>query len=247
MSDDKIDKIDIRGALSDVQVSRQLAGDRLLIFISLLAAVSSALMTVYLALGKDRLEVVYLQQDKIDAPTLLTKVRLDDDSVRTDRWVRGFVRRFLGYYFLSADDSKDYASKALGWVHAHTGEAGKYRSESLASGFEKFDAMRRTKYTSFFPINDPSSLRIRQSSEDNSLIFVEIPGTFVTKTQEGESFFDSKLKLVITRVPVSGIDSGLGEINVTGLSVLDGTIEYVEDYTRPGEVSRLPLFPKENG
>lgn len=237
-----INRSDVRKAMNDVQMSKSLQGDRLLILVSLIAALSTAFILVYLAVDRDRLELVYLQQDRMDVPTLLPKIRSDDDAIRTDRWVRGFVRRFLAYYFLSADDSTDFARKGVAWLHAHSGDAGQDRSEALNNDFKKYDDLRRRKFQSFFPVNDPSALRIRQSSENEDLIFVELPGTYVTRNEQGEAFFDAKIKLVVQRVPISGIDSGLGEINVTGLSVINGTIEFVEDYTRPGEISRHPLF-----
>jgi hypothetical protein len=238
----QIKKDDLKRAISDVQLTSSLNGDRLLILTSLVASLASAAILVYLAFGKDRLELVYLQQDKIDVPTLLDKVRTDDDSLKADRWVRGFTRRFIAYYFLNPDDSAQFSKKALAWLHAHSSEAGQLRSESLASDFSKFEGTRKVKHTAFFPVNDPAALKIRQSAENSDIIFVEVSGTFQTKNQEGESLFDATLKLVVKKVPISGIESGMGEINATGLVVQEGAIEFVEDYTRANEVSRLVLF-----
>ena len=240
-----INRNELRRALSDVETKQRLLGDRTIILAGAVATVASAILLVYMSFSKDRLELVYLEQDKIDVPTLLNKVRSESDAVRSDRWVRGFARRFLAYYFLSPDDSKEFAKKSVAWLHAHTGPAGKGRSESFWHDFEKYNEIRKKKLSSFFPVNDPTAVKIRQSSEDASLIFVELPGTYVTKTEQGESFFDARLKLVVQKTPISGIESDLGEVNATGLIVLNGVLEFVEDYTRPGETTRWPIFQEE--
>ena len=238
-----IDRSDIKKATGATQLAQGLFGDRLFLIIALIGSLVSGSLLVYMAFEKERIEVVYLDQEKIDVPTLLEKVRTSDQPISTDRWVRGFVRRFIAYYFLSPDDSTDFAKHALSWLHAHCGAAGKFRAEAYDSDFSRFDTQRKLKYSSFFAINDPSTLIIRPSKENSDVFFVEQPGTYVTKTEAGEAFFDARLRLVIEKEAVSGFASKLGTVNVTGLVVKNGSIEYVEDPTKSNEKTSVALFP----
>lgn len=238
-----IDRSEIKKATSATQLAQALFSDRLFIAISLIAVIMSASLLIYQAYDKERIEIVYLSQEKIDVPTMLEKVRTSAEPVNADRWVRGFIRRFIAYYFISPDDSTDFAKKALSWLHAHTGAAGQFRSESYDHDFIKYDNLRKVKSVSFFPSLDVSGLVIRPSKEDSNVFFVEQPGTYVTKNEKGEAFYDARLKLVVEKVPVSGFPTRLGTINVTGLIVKNGSVEYVEDPTKAGEKTNVALFP----
>ena len=240
----QIDRRDIKKATSATQLSEALKGDRIKITLALLGGILSGFLLLYMALDKDRLELVYLEQQNIDVPTLLPKVRSSTDVVNTDRWVRGFVNRFVAYFFIQPDDSDEFANQSLVWLHAHSGAGGQQRALSLYSDLGKYNMLRKTKFTSFYPKNDFDSMKIRKSQEDSSVFFVEQPGTFIIKTEAGEAFYDAKLKLVIERVPVSGVPSLLGGINVGGLMVKNGALEYVEDPTKAQEVTSWPLFGK---
>lgn len=237
-----IDTSHIKKATNDNALATTLMTEKAIAYMSIACSLISAMLLVYVSYGTERLELVYLDKDRLDAPTFLSKVNTDDNPIKADRWTRGFVNRFIRYYFIHGDDSTTFAKSAYVWMHAHTGSAGRVRSESLHSDFAKYDESRRKKYTAFYPVNDVSSMKIRESKDDNRIIFVEQRGTYNIKVDDVEAFQDATLKLVIQKVPVSGADSGLGGVNATGLIVLDGTIEFVEDPTRPSEVYRQSIF-----
>jgi hypothetical protein len=237
-----IDRTEIKRATSNLQLRQVLMGDRLLIATGLVGAILTSFLLVYMALAKDSLEVVFLDKTRIDSPVLLEKVRTSDAAAKSDKWVRGFTRRFIKHFFTRPHDSPEVAKRGLAWLHAHTGKGGQHRSESLMADIDKYNETRRTRWTGFWAVNDMGSMVIRQSEEDGNVIFVEQPGTFMATTQEGKAIRDCKLRLVLRRVPVTGLDSGLGAINAVGLIVENGTIEYVEDFARPDEVTKVLLF-----
>lgn len=238
----KIDRTEVVKATKASQMPNNLLNDRITIMVAMFAAIVTAGLLVYQSLDKDRLEMVFLTEDKIDIPTLLPKISDNKDAVKTDRWVRGFARRVIGYYFLSPSDSPEFAKKAIAWLHAHSSAMGQKRSEAFFADLEKFEQVRHQKFALFFPINDPSTIKIRPSDDSNGTYYVEIPGTYNTTNVEGESIFPAKLKLVIEQTSISGFPSSLGAINTSGLKLINGTIEFNEDLVKENSITRVALF-----
>lgn len=228
---------------NEVDYKRILNTERFMLIGVALATFLICCLGLYIALSKGRLEIVYLNQDKIDAPVALPKIRSDASAVHIDRWVRGFVRRYIAHYFLHPDDTDVFAEKAVRWIHAHSGNKGQLRASSFARDIAGYNRLRREKYAMFFPVNDTIGIKIRKSSSSDDTYFIEIPGTYQSFVREtGEVFFDAKLKMVIKSTSIDGTPSSLGMPNLTGLDVTDGTIEFVEDINRPGEVTRVSIF-----
>lgn len=225
----------------DKEVFSKLRADRQYIFLGLIMSIACSILVIYLAIRRDRLELVFIGNESIDVPTKLDKVTNSDSNVKVDRWVRGFVRRFLAYRFLHPDDTKEFAKNSLAWLHAHTGEGGKNRFLSLWNDFENYDNDRKNTYALFYPVNDQSKVRIRQSEKDPDIMYVEMPGTYQTVSSENEAFLNSTLKLVVRKVSITGVETKLGESNITGLIVEDGIIEYIDDLTK-NEVKKVSVF-----
>jgi len=225
----------------DKEILNSLKIDRSLIYLGLTMSVLCAFLIIYLAIRKDRLELVFIGNENIDVPTKLEKVLESNSKVKVDRWIRGFVRRFLAYRFLHPHDSKEFSKDALAWLHAHTGEKGQVRSLALWNDFDSFDDTRKNTYSLFFPVNDQSLIKIRESEQDYNIIYVEIPGTYQTVVKENEAFLNATMKLVIKKVSITGLNTKLGQSNITGLIVLDGVIEYVDDLTK-NEIKKISIF-----
>jgi len=225
----------------DREVFDKLKEDRNYIYLGLILSIITGILVIYLAIRKDRLELVFIGNENIDVPTKLEKVLESDSGVKVDRWVRGFYRRFLAYRFLHPHDSKEFSKNALAWLHAHTGDKGQQRSNALWSDFDSFEGNRLATYTMFYPVNDQSQVKIRQSDQDYSIIYLEVPGTYQTVVNDSEAFINSTLKLVIKKVSITGVETKLGQSNLTGLIVVDGIIEYVDDLTK-NEIKKVSIF-----
>ncbi len=232
----------IKEAINDSSLHSKLKIERSISLAIVAAAIFSGFLMLYASFGEERLELVYMEQNRFDAPTFLPKVRDSKDEIKAERWVRGFKNRFIKYYFIHKDDSDSFAKDALSWLHAHSSAKGQNRSESLIADFKQYTELRKSQFVSFFSVNDESTVKIRESKDDNTLIFVEVPGTYIVYESGAEAFQNAILKLVIRKVPITGKDSGYGTINASGLIVEDGFIEYVEDLVRPEERFKQPLF-----
>jgi hypothetical protein len=227
---------------SGARLAESLAVEKLLLIGAGLLSTLSVLFLLYSTYATDRLEQVFVTQTVMDAPVLLEKTRESVSETRIDRHVRGFVRRFVSRFFIHPDDTAEFAEDSLRWLHAHTEEQGRSRSEYLITDVDKYNSARKTIFNSFFAVNDPSSLKISSAKTGNRVFHISQPGTFVASSEEGEAFYDAVLELVVVRVPVSGISSGLGQINVTGLSVEEAHIVYREDQNKSREITRKNLF-----
>lgn len=222
-------------------LEKTLAVDRFIVLVALFLAVVGSGLFVYQSISTGSLEVVYLDHDRIDSPKLLPKVRNEADSLKGDKWVRAFAMRFINFYFTLPDDSTDFARRSLAWVHAHSTARGKVRSEALVRDFETYDNARQERYQVFYA-DEHDSLKIRQSSTDRDTFYVAWPGVYETASRDGHAYFKAVLNLTVKRADVTGMDSGLGAINVFGLAVDDAHVEFIEDATRPNEVTKVPLF-----
>jgi hypothetical protein len=227
---------------TNLEIADELGGERVMIGASAIAALATAAILVYNAYASDRLEQVFLTQDVMDAPVLLEKIRTSESEVRIDRHVRGFTRRFIARFFIHGDDSTDFVKKSLQWTYAHSGEGGQKRSDFLLKDFASYDAIRKDSFSSFFPVNDPSTFKVSSSKERENIIYIQQPGTYVVQTPEGEAFYDGELELTLRKVPISGLETDHGELNITGLIVESGSVSYIEDYTRGREVTKKNLF-----
>lgn len=224
------------------EVAESLAFDKLLLLGAAAGVLAAAAILMYNTFATDRLEQVFLTQDIIDAPTLLEKVRTSQSEVYADRHVRGFVRRFVSYFFVHPDDTSEFAKQSLEWIHAHSSDAGRKRSEVLLLDFDKYDKARRSSFASFYPVNDPSTLKISVSRDSSDLIYVTQPGTYVTKNSEGEAFFDASLELMIKRQAVTGLETIFGKVNVVGYVVDSAIMSFRQDNTKQNEITRKALL-----
>lgn len=238
----KTDLSDILKATRVADFWDSLKNDRIMIVLSFAASLVTAGILFFTAIDKDRIETVFLEQDKVDVPTLLNKVRDNENPVKTDRWVRGFARRVVGFYFVAPDDSAEFARHSVAWLHAHSGIEGQERSESFMENLDQFETVRKQKYTLFYPVNDPSAIKIRPSDNNGGVFYVEIKGTYNTHVGATEAFYPATLKLVIEKIGISGFPSKYDVINLTGLQLVNGTIEFVDDITKEGETTRVTLF-----
>lgn len=214
---------------SKIQVSNisvDLAVDRLWTLASLGASVITALLLVYIAFNRGRVEIVYLSSDKFDAPVILDKVSSSQDSLKNDRYIKGMIRRFVSNYWITPDMASDEVVEALQWSIVHTSNRGVQRGRTFLRDLENFNNMRMTKWTAFKPLLDDDSVTIKKSGLSSNKYLITVPGTYVSVTNEGENYSSAVLRMIIVASGVSGIpDRDAGEtINATGLTVSEAVV-----------------------
>ena len=206
-------------------ISAELTVDRLWIYGSFLVLLISSLFVVYITLIRGRIDLVYLSEDKFDAPMLLDKISTTSDPLKSDRYVKGMVRRFITNWWISPEASRDEVIESLRWGITHTKNGGVRRSKALLKDIDDFDKTRTFKWTSFRPLIDDTSVTIKRSARD-SRFQVSVPGTYISVTQEGENYLSGLLRMIILADGVSGKpDPDAGDIvNATGLFIENASV-----------------------
>jgi hypothetical protein len=216
-------------------ITTDLTMDRVMILGSFFVTLCSIVLLVYITFNRGRIDVVYLSEDKFDSPQILDKISKTNDVLRADRYIKGMVRRFISNWWITPNMSKDEAKDALKWAVVHTLGGGHNRSKALLKDFENYEMARQAKWTAFKPLIDDDSVTIKQSAVKSDRYLVTVPGTFVSKTKDGESYLSGVLRLLILRTGVSGLpDSDAGDlVNATGLSIESATISLLNGSDSP--------------
>lgn len=233
----------IQRGLSGELIKARIQRETTITVVALLFSIASMIGTVFYTFNKGRMDLVYVPDAKLDSPVLLEKVDVNKDPVRTDRYLRGIVRRFIGYYFLSPDNDPVFIRKAIGWLHANVHPRNRERFESFYRDFNEYVGSLKTVNERFYPINDFSSLRIRQSKERADVFFVEQPGTYRVENPSGTFQVTGQLKMtiLIDLSVLSSVPTALGEHNITGALVDDAWFEWRKDPVSQ-ELMTEPLF-----
>lgn len=207
-------------------ISVDLAIDRLWTLASLGVSIITALLLVYIAFNRGRVEVVYLSGDKFDAPVILDKVSTSQDSLKNDRYIKGMIRRFVANYWITPDMTSDETVEALRWSIVHTSNRGVLRGRTFLRDLSNFNSMRMTQWTAFKPLLDDDSVTIKQSGLSSSKYLITVPGTYVSATKDGENYSSAVLRMIIVASGVSGIPaSDAGDmVNATGLTISEAVI-----------------------
>lgn len=202
-------------------ITSDLAVDRLWIVGSLIMSALTAVLLVYMTLNRGRVELVFLSEDKFDAPMMLDKISASSDTVRNDRYVKGMIRRFVSNFWITPDMTDQETLEALRWSIIHTSVKGQSRGRALIRSLEDFNGSRLTTWTSFKPLMDENSVTIQSSGMSSGRYLVSVPGTYVTSTQVGQHYATAVLRMIIVASGVSGLpDKDAGDmVNATGLTV----------------------------
>jgi hypothetical protein len=223
------DKLKSGFALEDTKES--LKKYTLLVVIAFLASVVLNIITLYSVLSAGRVELVFLDNSKYDTPILLEKASENKVPVKSDRFIRGFVRNFIGFYFSNPKDSDEFVKKGLAWLFAHSVSKNQLRFASFNKNFKEYLQQKQSRYERFYPINDPSTLKIRPSENEQRMFFVEQPGTYNVVTSKGEGMTAAVLKIKVKYDPqvISDRPTDLGDFNISGLLVESATMEWEKD------------------
>jgi hypothetical protein len=220
-------------------ITESLATDRLWILASLGLSIATAIVLLYTTVNRGRIDVVYLSDDKFDAPTLLDKVATDRDVMRADRYVRGMIRRFVTNFWVTPDMTADEARDALRWTIAHTSKGGQLRGAAILQDFKNFEDKRRQKWSAFKPLIDDQSVTIKRSGITGDRYHITVPGTYVSVTADGEHYASAVLRLIMKDVGVSGVPraEAADVINVTGLEIAAASVSLQNGSDAPTTIS----------
>lgn len=196
---------------------RTLAG----LFIGLsLVIISHAIMTSYSMLTDKSVPVVVCPRTfDLDAPVLMKTI--DATGLKAqDRWIRGFVRRFITMQF---PRTKEDAQPFFEYVVAHSKGNIKYKYESLLEDIKAISEMIDSGFFYRFYPKSEQELRIRTVQGRNDQWIIEIDGFLVKRMMTMQERYNPTLRYTI--------EAGLPTIeNPEGLYVVDGDIEQITDY-----------------
>lgn len=214
-SDDALKQIAKREVLT--AGLRNLAG----IFIGLsLVILAHALYTTYQMLTDRTVPVVVCPRTfDLDAPVLMKTIDAKGLTAQ-DRWIRGFVRRFVTHQFpRTVEDTKPFFE----YVEKHSKGSINYKYRSLLKDITDIqDMVKNGFFYRFYPSSN-SDLRIRTVQGTTNQWIVEIDGYLVKKLSITQERYTPTLRYTI--------ESGQPTIdNPEGLYVIDGDIEQITDY-----------------
>lgn len=196
---------------------RTLAG----IFIGLsLVILVHAIYTTYQMLTDRSVPVVVCpRQFDLDAPVLMKTI--DAKGLKAqDRWIRGFMRRFITMQFPRTD--KDVKS-FFEYVENHSKGHINYKFRSLLKDVEDIkDMVKNGFFYRFYP-KSPDDLRIRPVQGYENRWIVEVDGYLIKNLSITRERYTPTLRYTV--------ETGLPTIdNPEGLYVIDGDIEQITDY-----------------
>lgn len=212
---DELGKIAERELLSDQL--RVLCG----IFIGLaLFIIAHAMYTTYSMLTDRSIPVVSCPRSyDLDAPVLMKTI--DKKGLKNqDRWIRGFIRRFVTSQFpRTAEDAQTFFQ----YVIDHSKGMVNYKYRSIMKDIGEISKLIGAEHFFRFYPKDQNDIRIRSVQGTTNQFVVEIDGFLIKKMSLTQERFTPTLRYVVE----------IGEPNLDnpeGLYVIEGDIEQITDY-----------------
>lgn len=176
--------------------------------------------TIVKMLGDRSLPLVVCPREyTLDAPVVMKTI--ERSSIKSqDRWIRGFMRRFLTYQFpRSVQDVKPF----FNYIYNHSKGDINLKFESYLKDVEAIqDMVKYGNYFRFYP-KDSKDLRIRPVDGYTNRWVVEIDGYLIKKMSLTTERFTPVLRYTV--------ESGEPTMdNPEGLYVIEGNIEQYVDY-----------------
>lgn len=191
------------------------------IFISLsvLIAGHSILTMVKMSTDKSIPLVICPQTYDLDAPVVMSTIK-DAGIVGQDRWIRGFIRRYVSAQFpRTGQDAREKFKYLVN--HSKNNVAFKYQ-EFLDEIEEITKFIDSGNYYKFYPI-DSKDIRIRNYPDTKDTWVVEIDGYLIKRSSGKEERYSPTLKYIV-QAGESNMD------NPEGLYVIDTSLEQITDY-----------------
>ena len=155
----------------------------------------------------------------LDSPVLMKTI--EDKGVKNqDRWIRGFMRRFITMQFPRSE--KDVPT-FFDYIVKHSKGNVQYKFKTLLKDKEDIaDMVKNGYYYKFYPKNS-LELRIRTVQGKTNQWIVELEGYLVKRMSVTQERFTPTLRYTV--------ESGEPTIdNPEGLYVIEGEVEQITDY-----------------
>jgi hypothetical protein len=156
----------------------------------------------------------------VDAPVIMKTIK-ESSLKEKERWIRGFMRRFVLAQF---PRTKDDVQKSFKYIKDHSLDEVYHKYNSLYADSEKISDQIESSYYKFYPKmnNTGYELRISSSSIEGEW-FVEIDGYLIKRMSNNEERYFPTLKYKVV--------SGKATMeNPEGLYVSEATMERITDY-----------------
>lgn len=191
------------------------------LFIGLsLVIIAHAIWTTVKMLGDRSVPVVVCPRTyDLDAPVLMKTI--DAKGLQNqDRWIRGFMRRFITMQF---PRTKEDVPTFFDYVVKHsTGDINYKFSSLLKDVGDISDMVKNGFYYRFYPKSD-NDLRIRTVQGKNNQWIVEIDGYLIKRMSVTQERYTPTLRYTV--------EAGTPTIdNPEGLYVIEGDVEQITDY-----------------
>lgn len=191
------------------------------IFIGLALGIAGhAVMSTYNMLTDRSVPVVVCPRNfDLDAPVLMKTI--EDKGVQAqDRWIRGFMRRFITMQFPRSEQDVE---PFFDYIVKHSKGNVQYKFKTLLKDKTDIaDMVKNGYYYKFYP-KDSLDLRIRTVQGNNNRWAVEIDGYLVKRMSVTQERFTPTLRYTV--------ESGEPTIdNPEGLYVIEGEVEQITDY-----------------
>lgn len=191
------------------------------LFIGLsLVIIAHAVITTYKMLSDRSVPVVVCPRSfDLDAPVLMKTI--DVKGLKNqDRWIRGFMRRFITMQFpRNKEDVKSFMEYV---VNHSTGDIN-YKYQTLLKDVGDIsDMVKNGFYYRFYPKSE-NDMRIRTVQGKNNQWIVEIDGYLIKKMSVTQERYTPTLRYTV--------EAGSPTIdNPEGLYVIEGDVEQITDY-----------------
>lgn len=223
MSDDK-DNLHQEDALGQIAKKEILSGQLKTLaglFIGLaLVIIAHAGISMYNMLSDRSVPVVVCPRSfDLDAPVIMKTI--DARGLKNqDRWIRGFMRRFITSLF---PRTKEDAKSFFQYVIDHSKGDINYKYKTLMVDIDEVSDMIKNEYYYRFYPKDNNDVRIRTVQGTNNRWVVEIDGYLIKRMSLTQERFTPTLRYVV--------EAGEPTIdNPEGLYVIEGDVEQITDY-----------------
>lgn len=156
----------------------------------------------------------------IDSPVLM-KTMKEEGVKEKDRWIRGFIRRFILAQF---PRTKDDVKKSFQYIKDHSSDDVRLKFERFLSDADKIAETIDANHYQFYPKISDSGYEVRiRPGESAEEWVVEVDGYLIKKMNTNEERYSPTLKYKI--------QAGKATIsNPEGLYVVEANIERIIDY-----------------
>ena len=191
------------------------------VFIGLsLIIIAHAVSTTYNMLTDNSVPVVVCPRTfELDAPVIMNTI--DAAGIKSqDRWIRGFVRRFITKQF---PRTKQDAKPFFEYIIAHSKGEIKYKYQNLMQDVEGIsDFIDLGFFYRFYPKSE-QELRIRPVQDRTDQWVIELDGFLIKRMGDVQERYNPTLRYTV--------EAGTPTLeNPEGLYVVAGDIEQITDY-----------------